>query len=227
MRPGNSSLSRNSNNNSSLTLRHPNSGLVINNNYNSDLLYFKPNNSGISKNNDDLSIKPWNSQIFKYSNNLSLRPNNSRFYNNNLDFYLMPNNSRKNRSNKFNQSKAVSINDERLSNIPENEIYKNIYSKDEYGLRKQFWEIMFKDWIEKQKEKEERKVKEKKTKDKQPRKRNKKNIFKSDEIHKTSEAIKNSNIFGKKMNLSYINQWCLKENRFKKDIILKLMINYK
>ena len=40
--------------------------------------------------------------------------------------------------------------------------FKHIYNKDEYGVRKQFWEIMFKDWIEQQKEKEEKEGKEKK-----------------------------------------------------------------
>ena len=95
--------------------------------------------------------------------------------------------------------------EEKLSIIPDNEDYKYIYSKDEYGLRKQFWEIMFKDWIEHQKEKEEREGKAKKRKDKEPRKRNKKNIFQSDGIQRTPfEAIKNSNKFGRKINYSYI-----------------------
>ena len=42
-------------------------------------------------------------------------------------------------------------------------------------------------------------------KEKEPRKRNKKNIFKSDGLQRTTfEAIKNSNKFGRKMNYSYI-----------------------
>ena len=60
------------------------------------------------------------------------------------------NKSRKMSELKYEQSNA----DEQLSIIPTNEAYKYIYSDHEYGVRKQFWEIMFKDWIEQQKEKE-------------------------------------------------------------------------
>ena len=51
---------------------------------------------------------------------------------------------------------------EKLSIIPDNEEYKYIYSKDEYQIRKEFWEIMYKDWIEQQREKEEKLAKDKK-----------------------------------------------------------------
>ena len=67
-----------------------------------------------------------------------------------------------------------SLAEEKLSIIPDNEEYKYFYSKEEYGIRKQFWEIMFKDWIEQQKEKEEKEGKEKKLNIKTQRKRNKK-----------------------------------------------------
>ena len=98
-----------------------------------------------------------------------------------------------------------SLAEEKLSMIPENEEYKYLYSKEEYGIRKQFWEIMFKDWIEQQKEKEEKEGKEKKINMKEPRKRSKKMVFKSGSIQKTPyEAIKSSNKFGKKINYSYI-----------------------
>ena len=204
-RPVNSGLNKNNNYNiDSFTFKPENSDFNRSNNYNSDLLYFKPNNSGISNNNLDLSLKENNSGISKNNINLSLRPNNSGISKNNINLSLRPNNSGTNKSIRFNESKALSLAEEKLSNIPDNEDYKYIYSKDEYGLRKEFWEIMFKDWIEQQKEKEEKEGKEKK-KEKEPRKRGKKNIFKSDGNQRTPfEAIKSSNIFGKKINHSYI-----------------------
>ena len=214
LRPTNSGLIKKSNDNDILTFRPVNSGLNKNNNYNIDSFTFKPENSDFNRSNnynsDLLYFRPNNSEISKISKNnvdLSLRGNNSGNSNNNIDLNLSPNNSennRNNKSNRFYESKALSIADEKLSNIPDNEDYKYIYSNDEYGLRKQFWEIMFKDWIDHQKEKEEKEGKEKK-KEKQPRKRNKKNIFKSDGSQRTTyEAIKSCNKFGKKMNFSYI-----------------------
>ena len=215
-RPANSGLFKKNNNlnNNLLSFEFANSGLNKNNNYQSDSLTIGPVNSGLSKNNnynsDLLYFRPNNSDISKISKNnvdLSLRGNNSGNSNNNIDLNLSPNNSENNKNNKnnrFYESKALSIADEKLSNIPDNEDYKYIYSNDEYGLRKQFWEIMFKDWIDHQKEKEEKEGKEKK-KEKEPRKRNKKNIFKSDGSQRTTyEAIKSCNKFGKKMNFSYI-----------------------
>ena len=104
-----------------------------------------------------------------------------------------------------NRISELSLPEEKLSNIPDNEDYKYIYSKEEYGVRKQFWEIMFKEWIESQKEKEEKEGKEKKVKVREPRKKIKKMIFKSDGNQKTPfEAIKSSNKFGRKINYSYI-----------------------
>ena len=207
LRPRNSRLSKNNNN--SLTFRQGNSGLSNNNNNISELLYFKPNDSGISNNNNDLNVNPSHSGLSKINEELNLRANNSRISKNNVDLNLRPHNS----SKKSNQSKALSMAEEKLSIIPDNEDYKYIYSKDEYGLRKQFWEIMFKDWIEHQKEKEEREGKAKKRKDKEPRKRNKKNIFQSDGIQRTPfEAIKNSNKFGRKINYSYIKSIMSKRN---------------
>ena len=98
-----------------------------------------------------------------------------------------------------------SLAEEKLSIIPDNEDYKFFYSKEEYGIRKQFWEIMFKDWIEQQREKEEKEGKEKKLNIKTQRNRSKKMIVKPGAIQKTPfEAIKSSNKFGKKINYSYI-----------------------
>ena len=184
-KPANSGLSQN-NNNDSLNLR-PRRSSRISNNYNSDSFSFGAANLG----NDSLDLKPFDSGISKGS-----------FKN---DLFLRPRNSGNSRSKKFNDLKATSNTDEKLSNIPDNEDYKYIYSKDEYGVRKQFWEIMFKDWIELQKDKEEKERKEKKVKVKEPRKKNKKMIFKPDETQNGAyNAIKSINRFGKKINHSYI-----------------------
>ena len=191
-----SNISKKNKFNSDLSLRKGNSGLN-NNNYNSDIFTFKPENSGLSRNNNDSFILR---QI-----NSGLSKNND---NNMESFSLRPGNSLSNKSFNMNIIKPKSIADEKLSYIPENEEYKYIYDKKEYEVRKQFWEIMFKDWIEQQKEKEEKggkELKEKKMKAKEPRKRIKKMIFKSDGTKKTAfEAIKSSNKFGKKINYTYV-----------------------
>jgi len=194
LRSGRSGLSKNSDlnikqNNSGMSIQKGKSGLsnkndvfslsLKQNKSGSDFSFFKPSNSGISKN-----INNKGSEVF------TLGQNNSGL-------------SRG--GNKINEMSSRSLAEEKLSYIPDNEDYKYIYSKEEYGIRKQFWEIMFKEWIESQKEKEEKEGKEKKVKVKEPRKRAKKTIFKSDGIQKTPfEAIKSSNKFGKKTNYSYI-----------------------
>ena len=178
------------------------------NKMNSDELYFKKNvenmdlflkNQNTSYNNiniisnDSLKFLPP-----KNNDNLNLNLNKS---NNSLSLKLRPSSSRI-RNNSMKMEGGI---EEKLSNIPENEEYKYIYSKEEYGLRKQFWDIMFKDWMEQQKEKQEKEEKEKKIKPKEPRKRNKKMIFKSNDIVLTPyEAIKRSNKFGPKINHGYI-----------------------
>ena len=220
LKPLDSELTKKKNNsffNDKLNLRSSNSGLNKNNNYNGNRIT-KNNND-----NDNLSLRPVSSRISKnnYDNdNLSLRPGNSGNFKNNYEISnlsLRPNNSGINRSTRFNDLKAVSIADEKLSNIPDNEDYKYIYNKDEYGVRKQFWEIMFKDWIEQQKEKEEKERKEKKIKVKEPKKRIKKMIIKSDETQRTPfEAIKSSNKFGRKTNYSYIRNIMSKRSNINK-----------
>ena len=193
------------NNYDSFSFKQPNLGLSKNNSFKNDLnlkhtnselssFTFKPNKSSnnelnLKKNQSDpLTFKPSDSGIFKKSDNkniLSLRSSNSGISKN-----------RKISELKFGESNA----DEKLSNIPDNEDYKYIYSKDEYGVRKQFWEIMFKDWIEQQKEKEEKGVKVIKVKE--PRKRN---IIKINENQKTPyESIKSSKILSKKVNYNKI-----------------------
>jgi transcription factor IIIB subunit 2 len=188
LRSGKSGLSKNSDlnlkqNGSGINLQQVKSGISNKNDtfslspkQNSEFTFFKPSNSGISKSNNN-----------KESEILTFGPKKSGL------------------SRVSNRISELSLPDEKLSNIPDNEDYKYIYSKEEYGVRKQFWEIMFKDWIESQKEKEEKEGKEKKVKVREPRKRIKKMIFKSDGNQKTSfEAIKSSNKFGRKINYSYI-----------------------
>ena len=200
LRSGKSGLSKNSDlnlqqNNSGLNIQQVKSG--ISNKNDSFSLSQKPKKSGLSFNSDFTFFKPSYSGISKNNNN-----NDSEI------ITFEPNKSRSGLSRVGNRNSELSLRslpDEKLSNIPDNEDYKYIYSKEEYGVRKQFWEIMFKDWIESQKEKEEKEGKDKKVKVREPRKRIKKMIFKSDGNQKTPfEAIKSSNKFGRKVNYSYI-----------------------
>ena len=151
-------------------------------------------------NREDLNIKKYES--------MSLRKNSSNNLNNELKLSTKAKseNLKKNNLNlRSIKNEGKSLAEEQLSVIPGNEVYKYIYSDDEYGIRKQFWEIMFKDWIEQQKEKEEKEAKDKKTHFKEPRKRSKKMTLKSGVAQKTPfEAIKSSNKFGRKINYSYI-----------------------
>ncbi len=182
-------------NNESINLRAGNSGFSKKNfSFNNESLNLRAGNSGISVNNEILTFKPNNSGISKNSDN------------SNANLSLRPGNSGISRSSRIRELRATSTADEKLSNIPDNEEYKYIYNNDEYAVRKQFWEIMFKDWIEQQKEKEEKEGKEKKPKVRETKKRIKKMIFKSDGNKITpDEAIKSNNkMFGKKMNYSYI-----------------------
>jgi transcription factor IIIB subunit 2 len=177
-----------------------NNNININNSnsYNLDLKKYESLNLKNEKSNSDLkltnkaksesfNLRPRPTSKIGFAEPLSLRKINTSFRSNNTI------------------SERRSLAEEKLSVIPENEEYKYLFSKEEYGIRKQFWEIMFKDWIEQQKEREEKEGKEKKINMKEPRKRNKKMILKSGSIQKTPyEAIKSSNKFGKKINYSYI-----------------------
>jgi len=171
-------------------LNHLKNHIIDNNNYN--VRYnLRSAKSGKRKNSDLLFFKPSNSEISKKNN---LNNNNSE------KFTFGQNKSELNREG--NRIIELSLPEEKLSNIPDNEDYNYIYSKEEYVVRKQIWEIMFKEWTNSQKEKEE---KEGKLKVRELRKREKKEIFKFDGSQKTPfEAIKNSNKFGKKINYSYI-----------------------
>ena len=208
----------NKNNNELLTLKGENSGLNNINNNESDNFTFRQVNSGISQKDsyfykEVLNLRSGNSGISKNNELLPSNSGISKKIDNNLS--LRQNNSGISQSFRINELKPTSSADEKLSNIPDNEDYKYIYNKDEYAVRKQFWEIMFKDWIEQQKEKEEKELKENKTKTREPKKRIKKTIFKSDGSQRTpEEAIKSSNkIFSKKMNFSYIKSMMSKKKK--------------
>ena len=96
---------------------------------------------------------------------------------------------------------------EKLSVISDKEINKYIFTDNEYHIRKHIWNIMYKDWIEEQKEKEE---KEKNNENKIKRIRYKKiNSI----VNKTpEEAIKNCKKFSAKINNNYIREQFRKKN---------------
>ena len=148
--------------------------------------------------NDDLKLE----NKFK-SDTINLRPRPITKIGDNDNLSLIKTGSFLRSKNLTSDKKSFA--EDKLSLIPDNEDYKYIYSKEEYGIRKQFWEIMFKDWIEQQREKEEKEGKEKRLNIKTQRKRSKKMIVKPGSNQKTPfEAIKSSNKFGKKINYSYI-----------------------
>ena len=120
---------------------------------------------------ESFNIKSENELYLKklLSGSFTLRPNdsgiskNSNISKNKLSF--RSSNSRKSKSRKINDLKINNKNfDENLSNIPDNEDYKYIFSKDEAEIRKEFWDTMFKDWIAQKKEKEEKEIKQNKIK---------------------------------------------------------------
>jgi hypothetical protein len=216
-RPANSGLNIYNNNysfnNSRLNLNSELSNLNLNND-NSDYFTFRKLNSDISNsnnnNNESQNLRASNSEL------LGIKPNISGIYkkcNNFENLSLKPGNSSICKIKKSNELTTSNMAEEKLSKIPDNEDYKYFYDKDEYTVRKQFWEIMFKDWIEQQKEKEEKEGKEKKIKVREPKKRIKKMIFKFDG-NKISpdEAIKNSSkIFGRKMDITYVRKMLSKK----------------
>ena len=193
---GASSIGKGRENGSTQFQNGNNNNININNENSLDLKKYESLNLKKEKSNIDLSLKGKSK-----SDTFNLRPRPTSKIG-----FAEPLPLRKNISSlRSNMSDRRSLAEEKLSMIPENEEYKYLYSKEEYGIRKQFWEIMFKDWIEQQKEKEEKEGKEKKINMKEPRKRSKKMVFKSGSIQKTPyEAIKSSNKFGKKINYSYI-----------------------
>ena len=165
-----------------------------NKNYQFESFNLKPENNELNLKNyfcESFTLKPAESGISK----------NSNINKNILSF--KSNNSRKSKSRIINELKPLKVNyDENLSNIPDNEDYKYIFSKDEYEVRKQFWEIMFKDWLAQKKEKEEKGIKENKIKS--PIKDNINNINEKEEFF--YESIKTNKNLNKKINYSLIKK---------------------
>ena len=210
------------NNYDSFSFKQPNLGLSKNNSFKNDL-NLKPTNSELSsfsfRQKNTSKNKKYNSEPFNLeqsnkelnltknqSEPLTFRPSDSgisKKRDNKNILTLRPTNSGMRKSRKINELKTEQNNaDEQLSIIPGNEVYKYIYSDSEYGIRKQFWEIMFKDWIEQQKEKEEKGVKT--TKTKESRKRNTVKI--NDNKKSPYESIKSSKVFSKKVNFNRIKE---------------------
>ena len=165
-----------------------------NKNYQFESFNLKPENNELNLKNyfsESFTLKPADSGISK----------NSNINKNILSF--KSNNSRKSNSRIINELKPHKVNyDENLSNIPDNEDYKYIFSKDEYEVRKQFWEIMFKDWLAQKKEKEEKGIKENKIKS--PIKDNINIINEKEEFF--YESIKTNKNINKKINYSLIKK---------------------
>jgi transcription factor IIIB subunit 2 len=195
---GASSFDKSRENGSTQFQNGSNNNININNANSLDLKKYESLNLKKEKSNSELTL---NNKAKSESFNLRPRPTSKIGFAEPLSLRKINTSFRSNNT----ISERRSLAEEKLSVIPENEEYKYLFSKEEYGIRKQFWEIMFKDWIEQQKEREEKEGKEKKINMKEPRKRNKKMILKSGSIQKTPyEAIKSSNKFGKKINYSYI-----------------------
>ena len=96
--------------------------------------------------------------------------------------------------------------DEYLSDLEENDQSYYFVSSEEYKLKKILWEVLFKDWIDEQKDK---KANEKnKTIQKRPR-----NLSKNENMVNSTpaEAIMNSNKFSKKLNINVLNKLFSKE----------------
>ena len=212
---GQSNSGLNINNNELISLRDNNSGLNNKNNKcDNENFILRQINSGLknfSFNNKSFNLRAGNSGLSINDELLTFNPKDSGFSksdNNNVNLSIRPGYSDINRSNRIKELKETSTDDEQLSNIPDNEEYKYIYNKDEYEVRKQFWEIKFNEWIEQQKEKEEKEGKEKKIKVSEPKRGVKKMEYKSDGSKITSdEAVKNNNkILGKNVDFNYIKR---------------------
>lgn len=85
-----------------------------------------------------------------------------------------------------------------MDDLDENETKNFIVTEDEYKLKKILWEVIFKEWIDEQKNKEKL---EKMTHKKRIRKLSK---AESTLASNPVEAIKNSSKFGKNINMGVI-----------------------
>lgn len=98
--------------------------------------------------------------------------------------------------------KSVKSETEFLSTLEEKDEMKYIYTENEYVVRKHIWEIMYKDWLDEQKEK---KMMEK-LKPAEPKKIRIRKISTASTPEGSTpyEAIKNSTKFGKKINYNFV-----------------------
>ena len=85
--------------------------------------------------------------------------------------------------------------------ISEKDVNKYIYSDNEYIIRKHMWNIMFRDWLEEQREKQE-KNKLQPMPSKKPRIKK----ISGNPNQNPYEAIKNSTKFGTKINYPYVQK---------------------
>ena len=90
---------------------------------------------------------------------------------------------------------------DKLSMISEKDVNKYIYSDNEYIIRKHMWNIMFRDWLEEQREKQE-KNKLQPMPSKKPRIKK----ISGNPNQNPYEAIKNSTKFGTKINYPYVQK---------------------
>lgn len=98
--------------------------------------------------------------------------------------------------------KSVKSETEFLSTLEEKDEMKYLYTENEYVVRKHIWEIMYKDWLDEQKEK---KMMEK-LKPSEPKKIRIRKISTASTPEGSTpyEAIKNSTKFGKKINYNFV-----------------------
>ena len=137
--------------------------------------------------------------------NINENNNNENFFDSNnyintssnkIPSFLIPAKPLKNIENNNN----IKEND-KLSMISEKDVNKYIYSDNEYIIRKHMWNIMFRDWLEEQREKQE-KNKLQPMPSKKPRIKK----ISGNPNQNPYEAIKNSTKFGTKINYPYVQK---------------------
>ena len=155
--------------------------------------------------NDFLNIENYNIEYDKNDDNNKKNDNNE---NNNNDDIIdtsinkLPNFLIGNTNIKNNENNNFGKENDKLSMISENDVNKFIYSDNEYIIRKHMWNIMFRDWLEEQREKEEKN----KMQPFQTKKPRVKKLVNSIQNQSPYEAIKNSTKFGTKINYPYVQK---------------------
>lgn len=97
----------------------------------------------------------------------------------------------------------VTLKEDILSTLDDKDVHFYIHTNDEYNVKKTIWNIMFKEWVDEQKDKQlEKEVAVKKTKSRK--------MSKVSDIQKKSktpfEAIKNSMKFGRRLNYNQVRR---------------------